>query len=178
MNSLKTLLCSFLLVGFVGFANAAVDINTADQATLQTIKGIGPAKAEEIIKYRTEKGPFKSVDDLKNVKGIGAKVLEAIKNDVTVGGGAVVPKPEEKKPAEAKPADKAPAKVEEKKPAEAKPADKAPAKAEEKKPVEAKPADKAPAKAEEKKPAEAKPADKAPAKVEEKKPVTPTPNKM
>jgi competence protein ComEA len=134
MNSLKTLLCSFLLVGFVGFANAAVDINTADQATLQTIKGIGPAKAEEIIKYRTEKGPFKSVDDLKNVKGIGAKVLEAIKNDVTVGGGAV-PKPEEKKPAEAKPADKAPAKAEEKKPAEAKPADKAPAKVEEKKPV-------------------------------------------
>lgn len=109
MNLLKALFCSFLLVGFV---NAAVDINTADKAALGTLKGIGPAKAEEIIKYRQEKGPFKSVDELKNVKGIGDKILEAIKADVTVGNNAPAAptvKAEEKKPAEKapeKPSDK------------------------------------------------------------------------
>jgi competence protein ComEA len=141
MNLLKRLLCSFLLIGVVSFANAAVDINTADKTVLGTLKGIGPAKAEAIIKYRQEKGSFKTVDELKNVNGIGDKIFEAIKSDITVGDDPAVKPPTEK------PADKASAKAEEKKPAEKpaeKPADKAPAKAEEKKPAE-KPADKTPA---------------------------------
>ncbi len=137
MNLLKRLLCSFLLIGFVSFANAAVDINTADKEALGTLKGIGPAKAEEIIKYRSEKGHFKSIDELKSVKGIGDKIFETIKSDITVGNNPAAKPPTEK------PVDKTPAKAEEKKPTE-KPADKAPAKAEEKKPTE-KPADKTPA---------------------------------
>ncbi len=52
-----------------------VNINTADLATLETLKGLGPHKAQAIIDYRTAKGPFVSVDDLSHVKGIGAKML-------------------------------------------------------------------------------------------------------
>ena len=52
-------------------AFAAVNINTASQAELESIKGIGPAKSKAIIDYRTKNGAFKTVDDLDNVKGFG-----------------------------------------------------------------------------------------------------------
>ena len=83
----------FALFAFSGFAMAAVDVNTATEAQLEGLKGIGPAKAKTIIEYRTKNGPFKSVDDLEKVKGIGKKTLDVIRADVTVGGGAAAPAP-------------------------------------------------------------------------------------
>lgn len=56
-----------------------IDINTADAAQLQTMNGVGPVTAQRIIDYRNEHGPYASVDDLLNVKGIGAKTLEKIR---------------------------------------------------------------------------------------------------
>ena len=67
-------------------ALAAVNINTATQDEFIALhKGLGPAKAQAIIDYRKANGPFKSVDDLKHVKGIGAKRLEKLRPELTVG---------------------------------------------------------------------------------------------
>ncbi|MEF3168649.1 MAG: helix-hairpin-helix domain-containing protein [Deltaproteobacteria bacterium] len=82
---LKNLVRSFLLALLLAVpAFARVDINTADQATLEAVKGLGPAKAAAIIEYRNAHGKFKSVDELTNVKGIGPKILEKIKDQVEV----------------------------------------------------------------------------------------------
>ena len=61
-----------------------VNLNTATEADFQTISGIGQKRAQDIIAYREANGKFKSVDDLKNVTGIGAKTLEKLKEYVTV----------------------------------------------------------------------------------------------
>ena len=54
----------------------AVPINEADQRLLQSISGIGPRMAQEILRIRTEQGPFRSPDDLLRIPGIGAKRIE------------------------------------------------------------------------------------------------------
>lgn len=75
------------LCSAVTFAQA-IDINTATAEQLDKgLKGIGPAKAAEIVKYREANGPFTSVDDLAKVPGIGDKTLAEIRNSVTVSGG-------------------------------------------------------------------------------------------
>ncbi|MFO7154312.1 MAG: helix-hairpin-helix domain-containing protein [Caldicoprobacter oshimai] len=61
-----------------------VNINTADEATLDTLPGIGPSKAKRIIEYREQNGPFKSVEEIKNVSGIGDKTFEQLKDLITV----------------------------------------------------------------------------------------------
>ncbi|MDD9147612.1 MULTISPECIES: helix-hairpin-helix domain-containing protein [unclassified Sporolactobacillus] len=61
-----------------------VNINTADEQGMQDLPGIGPAKAKAIVAYRNEHGPFKTVDELTNVSGIGEKSLEKIKPSATV----------------------------------------------------------------------------------------------
>jgi competence protein ComEA len=67
-------------------ALAAVNINTASLDEFVALhKGLGPAKAQAIIDYRKANGPFKSVDDLRHVKGIGAKRLEKLRPELTVG---------------------------------------------------------------------------------------------
>lgn len=56
-----------------------VAINTATAEQLESLPGVGPALAQRIIEYRRQHGPFKSVDELLNVKGIGQKKLEALR---------------------------------------------------------------------------------------------------
>ncbi len=63
---------------------ALIDINTATCEELQTLNGIGPVLAQRIIDYRTEHGPFTSVDELLNVKGIGEAALNKFRDWVTV----------------------------------------------------------------------------------------------
>jgi len=60
-----------------------VNINTASEQELQALPGIGPALARRIIEYRQQK-PFRSVEDIKNVRGIGPKKFEEIKDKITV----------------------------------------------------------------------------------------------
>jgi len=67
------------------FAGESVNINSADAATLaDALQGIGPAKAEAIVAYREKHGPFKSVDDLVMVQGIGEKTLEMNRESLDV----------------------------------------------------------------------------------------------
>lgn len=71
------------LVFLVSFAFGAVNLNTATKKELMTLEGIGDKKAEEIIKYR-EKTPFKKPEDIKNIKGVGDKLFDTIKDKVEV----------------------------------------------------------------------------------------------
>ncbi len=61
-----------------------VNINTADSAELQSIPGIGPSKADRIIEYRNTQGRFSTIDDIKNISGIGNKTFENIKKYIVV----------------------------------------------------------------------------------------------
>ena len=87
-NMIKLFLLLITLFAFTGAAFAAVNINTATQAELETLKGIGPAKAKAIIEYRQKKGSFKSVDDLQNVSGIGPATVQKLRKDITVSGSS------------------------------------------------------------------------------------------
>lgn len=68
-----------------------ININTATAEDLDSIPGIGPAKAEMIIIYRDKHGPFKSLDDLDDVPGVGPKMLETISQFVEFGTEAEKP---------------------------------------------------------------------------------------
>jgi len=70
-------------VGGAG-AGGVVDLNLADDATLQTLPGVGPATAAAILAWRDENGRFRSVDDLLGVPGIGPKTLEKLRDRVRV----------------------------------------------------------------------------------------------
>ncbi len=61
-----------------------ININTADSTGLQELTGVGPSTAEKIINYRNENGKFKTIEDLKNVSGIGDKTFEKLKDKITV----------------------------------------------------------------------------------------------
>lgn len=90
MKFLKSLMLSLLLAtSFAAFAAAPVNVNTADAATLAAaMNGVGLAKAEAIVAYRKEHGPFRSLDQLADVKGIGLKTIEKNRALINVGGGA------------------------------------------------------------------------------------------
>jgi competence protein ComEA len=65
--------------------SSLVNVNRASEEELTSLKGIGPTLAKNIIKHRQENGLFRAVDDLLQVKGIGAKKLEGLRGNVTVG---------------------------------------------------------------------------------------------
>ncbi|MBU9219858.1 ComEA family DNA-binding protein [Burkholderia multivorans] len=93
---LKKLLMLFVALSLslaAGLA-AAVDVNTADQAALESVKGLGPVKSKAIIDERTKNGPFKDADDLATrVKGLGTKSVGHLEeNGLTIGGSSAPPK--------------------------------------------------------------------------------------
>lgn len=86
VNTLGKVLVAMTLFAAAGLSFAGpVNINTADiQALAENINGIGPKKAQAIIDYRKENGPFKSIEELAKVKGIGLKIIERNKADLLV----------------------------------------------------------------------------------------------
>ncbi|MFZ0870486.1 MAG: helix-hairpin-helix domain-containing protein [Rhodanobacter sp.] len=116
-----------LTLALPGWSLAAtpVNINTADAATLaKSLDGIGNSKAQAIVAWRDAHGPFKSVDDLSQVKGFGTKTLERNRAAILLTGGPIDPaakadskpvksKPDSQKGSQKKPAAKTPAATEE-----------------------------------------------------------------
>jgi len=76
-----------VLLSFCAFnaVAAPVNVNTADaKAISEALSGVGQKKAEAIVKYREEKGLFKTAEDLVNVPGIGEKTIEKNKQDIVL----------------------------------------------------------------------------------------------
>lgn len=67
-----------------GSARAKVNINTASKEELMTLRGVGGSRAEDIITYRQERGPFKKIEDIMKVSGIKEAMFEKIKDSITV----------------------------------------------------------------------------------------------
>ena len=63
---------------------SAVSINTAPAAALEELPGVGPALAARVVQYREEHGPFKRVEEIKEVKGIGDTLFEKLKDRLTL----------------------------------------------------------------------------------------------
>src|SRR5512141_3060751 len=85
------------LLAYMGLAFAAVNVNSATREQLESLNGIGPVKAQAIIDYRAKNGPFRSLEDLKKVDGIGDATFDKIRGDVSLSGTTTVPKAAEKK---------------------------------------------------------------------------------
>lgn len=82
----RALLALTLALAAPAFAATPVNVNKADAATLAgSLDGVGPAKAAAIVAYRDEHGPFKSADDLSQVKGIGPATLERNRSAILLG---------------------------------------------------------------------------------------------
>lgn len=76
MKFIKTIMFVFMIAAWPALAGA-VNINTADATTLATeLVGVGESRAQAIIEYREKNGPFKSIDELAQVDGIGYRTLE------------------------------------------------------------------------------------------------------
>ena len=82
----RVLLAVLAWLAFATAAFAAVNVNTATKEELMTLNGIGEVKAQAIIDYRTKNGPFKTLEDLEKVSGIGEGTIGKIKKDVTLIG--------------------------------------------------------------------------------------------
>jgi competence protein ComEA len=161
--SMKRLLVLLVGLMFSALALAAINVNTATLQELEALNGIGPVKAQAIIDHRKANGPFKSIEQLKDVKGIGDATFDKIKGDVSVTGATTPVAKTAAPPAASAPA---PMKADTAKTtAAAPPAPAAPTKAEAAKTTAAAPAA-APTKAE---PAKAAPATAAPAMSEKEK---------
>ncbi|HEY7163010.1 MAG TPA: helix-hairpin-helix domain-containing protein [Candidatus Binatia bacterium] len=88
----KIVLAFAIWLAAAGIALAAVNVNTATKDELISIKGIGEKRAQAIIDYRTKNGPFKTVDDLEKVPGIGPGLMKQIKPNVSVSGPTTIDK--------------------------------------------------------------------------------------
>jgi competence protein ComEA len=89
----KLLLAIAICFAIYGVAIAAVNINTATKEELTSLKGIGEKRAQDIIDYRSKNGPFKSVDDLEKVPGIGPGMMKQIRSQISVTGKTTIEKP-------------------------------------------------------------------------------------
>ena len=85
---MKRILFALALLLVSGAAAAALNLNTATKDDLVALPGIGPAKAQAIVDYRNQHGPFRSLDELRKVKGIGEKLFLQLKPDLTLGPAA------------------------------------------------------------------------------------------
>ena len=82
---LHTLILSLVLMGSA-FAADKVNVNTADAATLdRVLLNVGPSKAEAIVAHRKANGPFRSLEQLALVKGIGLKTIEKNRDRIVLG---------------------------------------------------------------------------------------------
>lgn len=92
LKKLVLLLAAFLVTMSTAFAGP-VDANNADQAALQSLKGLGPVKSQAIIDERTKNGPFKNADDLAaRVHGLGPKSVAKLEAEgLTIGGSSAPP---------------------------------------------------------------------------------------
>lgn len=70
------------------FAQGKVDINQATPKELMSLKGVGEQKAKAIVKYRQMNGPFGSIDDLKQVQGVGDKIISDNRGKIAIGKAA------------------------------------------------------------------------------------------
>ena len=100
----KMLLALVTFLSFSLSALAGVNLNTATQAELESLKNIGPVKAQAIIDYRKKNGGFKTVDELNNVPGIGDKTMQSLKSEISVSGATTVAASANKTAKDAKPA--------------------------------------------------------------------------
>jgi competence protein ComEA len=102
----KQTLCALALcfaMVLPAFAATPVNVNKADAQTIATsLDGVGISKAQAIVAYRDAHGPFKSVDDLGNVKGMGTKTLERNRDAIRLHGGTSGTKAAASKPARKK----------------------------------------------------------------------------
>ena len=92
MDVIRKVYCVLIFVALVSFVggfadaenNAKINVNTATVEELSALKGIGEKKAYSIVEHRKETGPFDSIEDLKDVKGIGDKIFNKIKDLIEV----------------------------------------------------------------------------------------------
>jgi competence protein ComEA len=96
----RTLAIGLALAAAVGNASAAVNVNTAQQSELQSTRGLDKFKAKQIIEYRNQNGPYRSLDDLAKV--VGPETAGRIASQVAFSGDAYVP-PSKAEAAEKKP---------------------------------------------------------------------------
>jgi comEA protein len=82
---LSFLVVSLLIPTALAQGVQKVDLNRADQEELESLPGVGPHLASQIMEYREKLGPFQRVEDLMNVRGIGEKKFEQLKDLITVG---------------------------------------------------------------------------------------------
>lgn len=86
-RSVQLLICSLLPATVWA---GPVDINSADAATIaKELQGIGLSKAQDIVEYRDKNGAFKSADELRKIKGIGAKTLERNRVNIRMDSATV-----------------------------------------------------------------------------------------
>lgn len=85
MKKLKSILFGMMLLCASAAFAGQVNINKADASTLAAeLNGIGDKKAEAIVAYRKQHGPFKSIDDLQHIKGIGASTIEKNRKNISL----------------------------------------------------------------------------------------------
>lgn len=100
-RSIRTLLRWFAAVALIALVALAppawassIDINSAGVAELDTLPGIGPAKAQAIVQFRTDNGAFQAIEEIQRVPGIGPATFANISGMISVaGGGAAAPAP-------------------------------------------------------------------------------------